>query len=226
MNEKLIKLAHVAALAAIALAGLIFLTHHAISAQNTNASTETNTSSNSNQNTSGGGQMGGAGASSADRKFVTEAAMGGMKEVELGRLANERGASEAVRQFGQHMVEDHTRANQELMAAASAAGLTPPAALDAKTRAAVQKLSRLSGAEFDREYSKMMVKDHEKAVALFEREAARGTQSDLKSFASATLPTLQGHLQMARDLAASTGGRRNGSTNSNMPNTGTGSPRP
>lgn len=239
MNEKLIKLAHVAAIAAILLAGLVFFARSSsgTSAQNTNA----NANANTNQNTSGhtghgsntnagnmnaGGQMGGAAVNSTDRKFVMDAAMGGMMEVELGRLAVERGASDAVRQFGQQMVDDHTRANQQLMERASAAGLTPPSALDSKHRNAVQKMARRSGAEFDREYARQMVKDHEKTIALFQREAARGSHADLRAFASETLPALEGHLRMARDLAAATGGRRNGNTNSNMPNTGTGSPRP
>lgn len=248
MNEKLIKLAHVAAVAAIALGALIFFARGGISAQNTNTNTSanTNTSSNDNQNTSGhtghgsntnannkAGGMGrgdsaggGSAVNSTDRKFVMEAAMGGMTEVELGRLAVERGASDAVKQFGQQMIDDHTRANQMLMERASAAGLTPPAALDSKHRNAVQKMARLSGAQFDREYARQMVKDHEKTLALFRREAGRGSHSDLRAFASETLPALEGHLRMARDLAAVTGGRRNNNTNSEMPNTGTGSPRP
>jgi putative membrane protein len=163
-------------------------------------------SGNRNSNTGAGGQTGasgrGATLGSNDRKFVMEAAMGGMMEVELGRLAVERGASEAVKQFGQRMIDDHTRANQELMQLASAAGLTPPAALDAKHQAMVAKMARLSGAEFDRAYARQMVKDHEKTVALFQRESSRGAHDVLKSFAAAQLPALREHLQMARALAA------------------------
>jgi putative membrane protein len=165
-------------------------------------------------NTSRGarGQAGGdATLGSNDRKFVTEAAMSGMAEVELGRLAVARGAGDAVKQFGQRMVDDHTRANEELMQLASGLGVVPPAQLDAKHQAVVAKLSRLSGAEFDRAYAKQMVTDHQKAVSLFQREADRGAHADLKAFAGGKLPALQEHLRMARELA----GARQGGGNTN-----------
>jgi putative membrane protein len=167
-------------------------------------------SQNSNQS---GGQSGtttqAMALSSADRKFVMEAAMGGMKEVELGRLAVERGASDAVKQFGQRMVDDHSRANSELMQLVSSKGVTLPTALDAKHQAVVAKWSQLSGEAFDRAYAKEMVKDHNKTLALFQREATRGTDADLKAFAQKTLPALQEHLSMARALP-------NGSGNGSM----------
>lgn len=186
-NKQLIKTAHAVALALIALAFVIATAQPYVSGQNSNSS---GTSSN----------RGGATLGSTDRKFLMEAAMGGMAEVELGRLAAERGASDAVKSFGQKMVDDHGRANAELMSIASGLGVTLPTALDAKHAAVVAKLSRLSGAEFDRAYAKDMVKDHEKDVALFRREATRGAQAELKSFASSKLPTLEGHLRMARAL--------------------------
>jgi putative membrane protein len=165
-----------------------------------------------NQNTSGqAGQ--GMQLSSADRKFAMEAAMGGMAEVELGRMAAERGASDAVKQFGQRMVDDHSRANNELMQLASGKGIALPTALDAKHQALMTKMSGLSGAAFDRAYAKEMVKDHNKDVALFQREASRGADSGLKGFAQTTLPTLQEHLRMARALPSGNG---NGSMNGNM----------
>ena len=163
-----------------------------------------NTNQSGNTNSSAAGQaetMGqGAALSSSDRKFVMEAALSGMAEVELGRLAVERGASAAVKQFGQRMVDDHTRANEELMQLVSGLGITAPA-LDAKHRAPISKLSRLSGAEFDRAYIKQMVTDHQKAVSLFQREAGRGGHAGLKSFAAGKLPALQEHLRMAREMS-------------------------
>lgn len=208
---------------------------------NTNDSTDntyrgtgdnSNTNRNSNMNSGGmssgssnstrGGQSGMTGGQlgSNDRKFVMEAAMGGMMEVELGRLAVERGSSEGVKQFGQRMIDDHTRANQQLMQIVSGLGVAPPTALDAKHQAMVAKMARLSGAAFDREYMKQMVKDHQKTVALFQREAGRGMQPELKAFASQTLPTLQEHLSMARAMA---GGNHN--TNHNTSGGGSGTPR-
>jgi putative membrane protein len=199
MNERVIKIAHVVAIGLLLLAAIIAT---AQPGQNSNQS---------------GGQAAIAtqamALNSADRRFVTEAAMGGMAEVELGRLAAERGASDTVKQFGQRMVDDHSSANSELMQLASGKGVQLPAALDAKHRAMVAKMSRLSGAAFDRAYAKEMVKDHNKTVALFQREATGGADADLKAFAQKTLPTLQEHLQMARALP---NGKSNGSTHGNM----------
>lgn len=183
---------------------------------NGNTSGKTNTSDGSNMGQSMGGQATAQGMSlgSADRKFVMEAAMGGMAEVELGRLAAERGSSDAVKQFGQRMVDDHSRANSELTQIASGKGITLPTGLDAKHRALMTKMSALSGAAFDRAYAKEMVKDHNKDVALFQREATRGADSDVKAFAQKTLPTLQEHLQMARSLPSGSGhGLMNGNMN-------------
>ena len=86
------------------------------------------------------------------------------------------------------------------MRVASSKGMTPPTALDAKHQAAMQKLSALSGEKFDKEYVKMMVKDHKKDVAAFEKEAGRGMDADIKAFAASTLPTLQEHLQMIQRI--------------------------
>ena len=137
---------------------------------------------------------------SADMKFAMEAAMGGMEEVEMGRLAAEKGASDEVRQFGQRMVDDHSKANQELMQIASSKGMTLPSALDPKHQADMQKISALSGEAFDKAYVKMMVKDHKKDVAEFQKESMRGTDAEIKGFATSTLPTLQEHLQMIQRI--------------------------
>jgi len=146
--------------------------------------------------------------------------MGGMMEVELGRVAAQKGASDAVKQFGQRMVDDHSAANTELTSIASGKGITLPATLDEKHQAQVTKMSAMSGAEFDRAYGKMMLSDHTKDVAEFEKQSTKGTDPDLKAFASKTLPTLQQHLEMARGLpgaAGSTNSNRNSNSNSNHP---------
>jgi putative membrane protein len=193
---------------------------------NSNASSNSNMSDSMNANTSGGnmtrnaaGQMSAGGTAmpltSADQKFVMEAAMGGMAEVELGRLAAERGSSDSVKQFGQRMVDDHSRANTELMQLTSARGINVPTSLDAKHQAMMTKMSQLSGAAFDREYAKEMVKDHQKDVSLFQKQAMRGADADVKAFAARTLPTLQEHLRMARELNGHGGGNMNSNTNGN-----------
>lgn len=147
-----------------------------------------------------GGMKHGSGQMAADHKFAMEAAMGGMMEVELGKLAASKGASDEVRQFGQKMVDDHSKANDELMQLASGKGMTLPTAPDGKHQAEMQKLSALSGEKFDKEYVKMMLKDHKKTVATFEKEAAGSMDAELKAFAASTLPTLREHLQMIQRI--------------------------
>jgi putative membrane protein len=182
-------------------------------AQDQTAGGNSNSGQGSNMNSNRGGSAGQA-SSSADTKFAMMAAMDGMTEVELGRLAVQKGMSDAVKQFGQRMIDDHTNANQQLMQLASTKGITLPTTLDAKHAAMVQKFQSLNGAEFDRQYAKAMVSDHKKAVAMFQKEADKGMDADLKAFASQTLPTLQGHLSMAQALVA--GGTGGGNGNSNM----------
>src|SRR5215207_2061260 len=162
-----------------------------------------------------GGMKHGSGQMAADHKFAMEAAMGGMMEVELGRVAAQKGASDEVRQFGQRMVDDHSKANEELMQVASGKGMTLPAAPDPKHQAEMQKLSALSGEKFDKEYVKMMVKDHKKDVAAFQKEASAGADADLKSFAARALPTLQEHLQMIQRINDKMTMRRGGGTSTN-----------
>lgn len=141
-----------------------------------------------------------------DQDFVKEAASGGMTEVRLGELAQARGSSEAVKSFGKRMVDDHTKAGDELKSAAGRANLKVPDKANAKDEATYNRLSKLSGAEFDREYSKEMVSDHTHDVSEFRKEVSSGRDKDVKSFASQTLPTLQAHLKQARDMQSSVSG--------------------
>ena len=138
--------------------------------------------------------------SASDLKFVKEAAVGGMEEVQLGQLAAQKASDPEVKNFGQHMVDDHSKANTQLMQLASQKGLTPPTTLPADKQKDMDRLNSLSGAAFDKAYMSMMVKDHKKDVSEFQKESKSGKDSDLKSFASTTLPTLQNHLKMAQDI--------------------------
>jgi putative membrane protein len=154
-----------------------------------------------------------------DKKFVKQAAEGGMKEVSLGQLAKEKATNDQVKKFGQHMVEDHTKANQELMKIAKSKNIDLPAKTESKDTKGMDKLRDLSGAQFDRQYMQEMVKDHEKTVKLFEQEAKEGKDPDLKAFAEKTLPTLREHLKMARSLSDQVGkggGSAAGQTKSEM----------
>ena len=135
-----------------------------------------------------------------DKKFAKDAAVGGMTEVELGKLATQKASSDAVKQFGQKMVDDHTKANDQLKEIAGKESITIPDALDSKHQSRINKLSKLSGAEFDKAYVKDQLKDHEQDVSEFQREAQNGTDPGIKQFAAATLPTLEEHLKMVKDL--------------------------
>ena len=160
-----------------------------------------------------------AGASSA-QTFINEMAVAGKAEVELGNLAAQRAQNADVKAFGQMMVKDHTRANTELTRIAKQLNVTPPAQLDTTHRELIDRLSKLKGAEFDREYMTAMVMGHEDVSAKLRNmsgdtspsttstSAARGAQSvgttgsdaALKQWATKTLPTVQTHLERAKQI--------------------------
>ena len=141
------------------------------------------------------------GHANPDEHFIHEAAAGGMMEVELGRLAAERAASAEVKAFGQRMVTDHSKANQQLLRIATSKGMTLPRELPADMQRERDRLARMSGAEFERAYMQHMVKDHKKDVAEFEKQAEKGTDLAVRTFAQQTLPTLREHLTLAESLA-------------------------
>jgi putative membrane protein len=143
--------------------------------------------------------------SSHDRTFMKDAAQGGMAEVNLGQLASQNASDPDVKAFGQRMVTDHSKANDQLKQVAAGMNVTLPADVKPSDKAEADRLSKMTGADFDRAYVREMVKDHKKDVAEFQREAKNG-HGDVQSFASTTLPTLQEHLKMAEDLQAKMGG--------------------
>lgn len=130
-----------------------------------------------------------------DTQFVTAAAQGNMAEVALGKLATEKAQSDDVKKFGQMMVDDHSKAQEDLEGVASKNNWNVPKEVNVQQKAEQQRLEKLSGAAFDRAYVQMMVKDHTKDVAEFKKEAASSSaNSDLKDFAIRTYPTLENHL--------------------------------
>jgi putative membrane protein len=135
--------------------------------------------------------------SPGDADFVQKAAKGGLAEVELGLLAQQHGASDAVRKFGRQMVHDHSDANIELRQLAASKRIRVPQSLDEKDAAERDRLSKLSEREFDAEYMRDMLKDHQEDVAEFQSTADKAQDPDVRAFASKTLPTLQDHLRMA-----------------------------
>jgi putative membrane protein len=136
--------------------------------------------------------------SHGDRKFIEEAAKGGMAEVQLGKLAAEKAENPQVKQFGQRMVDDHTKANSQLQQLASTKNVQLPQDIDRSHRREYERLQKLSGTDFDREYMKHMVSDHKKDVKEFQKTAKSAKDPDLKNFAQTTLPTLEEHLRQAQ----------------------------
>ncbi|HEY6444586.1 MAG TPA: DUF4142 domain-containing protein [Candidatus Acidoferrales bacterium] len=140
-----------------------------------------------------------------DAHFAKEAAAGGMAEVKLGQLAQEKGSSETVKSFGQKMVQDHSEANEKLKGVAGEQKIKLPTTLTKTDQAAYDRLSNLSGDAFDKAYARDMVSDHVKDIAAFKKEATGGKNEAVKSFASETLPTLETHLKMAHEMARAVG---------------------
>ena len=136
----------------------------------------------------------------ADSKFVTEAANGGMAEVELGKLAQSKGSNGDVKAFGQMMVTDHSKANEELKAIAEAKGIALPDAPAEAQQQIKNDLSQQSGTSFDKGYINVMVEDHKKTVTLFEEASKNLKDPELKAFADKTLPTLKMHLEHSQSL--------------------------
>jgi putative membrane protein len=139
-----------------------------------------------------------AAMTTADKTFATEAASGGMAEVQMGQLALQKASAPEVKAFAQRMVTDHTQANQELMRLAKSENLALPAQLDAVHKSDVDRLSTMSGAAFDAAYMQHMVQDHQKTVADFQKEAQSGSDPGIKTYAQKYLPIMQQHLQMAQ----------------------------
>jgi putative membrane protein len=136
-----------------------------------------------------------------DKRFVTKAAEGGMAEVELGNLAKDKAQSDDVKKFAQRMVDDHSKANDQLKSLAQQKNITLPTSLPAKEQALKDRLSKLSGEQFDHAYMQHMVMDHKKDVAEFKKASTSAKDNDIKQFASSTLPTLQDHLKEAQQIA-------------------------
>jgi putative membrane protein len=135
-----------------------------------------------------------------DKKFAQEPATGGLAEVQLAKLAQEKAASDAVKQFAQKMIDDHTKADDQLQQVASKENMTLPDRLAPKQQELLDKLSKLSGPAFDKAYAKNMVKDHEKDVNEFRAESQGGSDPGVKQFASTNLPVLEQHLELAKNL--------------------------
>jgi len=135
-----------------------------------------------------------------DEAFVRVAAHGGLAEIKLGKLAMDQGANEAVKAFGTSMVAERTKAGDELKEAAKEERIALPTDLSAKDQATYDRLSKLSGADFDQAYAQDMVKDHQQDLRDFQREANHGNNDVIRGFASETVPMIQQHLDQAKAM--------------------------
>jgi putative membrane protein len=142
-----------------------------------------------------------------DRLFARIATIGGMAEVELGRIAEQKGGSDAVKDFGHRMVQDHGKANDQLAGLAQQADIPLPGELDQEHKTMRDQLQAMSGPDFDRAYLHGQIIEHQKTVQLLEWEINSGQDAEIKHFASETLPTVLQHLQMAQDLMTRTTGQ-------------------
>jgi putative membrane protein len=142
----------------------------------------------------------------ASQKFLKEAIEGNLAEVQMGQLAQKNGQSDGVRSFGQMLQKDHSDANQKATAAANQMGMSPPTEPNSKQKAMYDKMSKLSGDIFDREFAKHMVADHKKDIKEYEKEAKKNDAAG--AYAKEALPTLHKHLDTAQSLS---GGPRPGS---------------
>jgi putative membrane protein len=133
-------------------------------------------------------------------EFVTKAASGGMMEVELGKVAQQKAQNQRVKDFGSMMVTDHTQANDELKSIVSSKNGSVPSAMMPEHQKHVDELNNKTGAAFDKSYMKMMLEDHKKDVAEFKKTSEKSTDADIKNFAAKTLPVLQKHLDSAKAI--------------------------
>jgi putative membrane protein len=144
-------------------------------------------------------------ASDPDASFYKNAAEGGIAEVDAGNLAQQKGNSQKVKDFGAMMVKDHTAANEKLQGIATSKGVTLPTSASIGQMASKAKLEVLSGDTFDKSYIKNQIKAHRDTIELFNKEVATGQDADAKAFAKATLPTVKAHLKAINAIAADAG---------------------
>jgi putative membrane protein len=145
-------------------------------------------------------KTGGIAVNSDDAKFATDAANGGMAEVELGKLALTKAHSESLKGFAQMMVDDHGKTNEELRRLAKAKNITLPDAVDPDHRKDIADLEKKHGSKFDKAYADAMIDGHRKTLDLMNKEAKDGRDPDLKAFAAKTAPIVQMHLNKIKKI--------------------------
>jgi putative membrane protein len=143
---------------------------------------------------------GGIAVDPSDAEFATKAAVGGMAEVELGKLALTKTANPKIKEFANMMVNDHGKANEELMTVAKTKNITLPAVVDDEHQKKMDELKQKTGTDFDKAYTDAMVDGHKKTLTLMQDEAKDGKDADLKAFAAKTAPVVETHLNMINKI--------------------------
>jgi putative membrane protein len=144
-------------------------------------------------------------ADNPDASFYKKAAEGGIAEVQLGQLAQDKSSTQSVKDFGAMMMKDHSAANDKLKAIADGKGIKLPTSPSVTQKASKTKLEVLTGNTFDKSYIKGMVEDHQEDIKEFQKEASSGQDPDAKAFAASTLPTLKAHLKKIQEIASAQG---------------------
>jgi putative membrane protein len=144
-------------------------------------------------------------ASNPDASFYKHAAEGGIAEIEAGHLAQDKGSSQQIQDFGAMMIKDHSAANEKLQSLAASKNITLPTSSSVGQMATKAKLDMLSGGTFDKSYVTGQVSAHRQTIALFRKEISSGQDADAKAFAAATLPTVRSHLKAITAIATEMG---------------------
>ena len=150
-----------------------------------------------------GSGMGGGAASGPDQKFAMMVAQTDLAEIQVGKLALQKGSSEQVKTIAQKLIDDHTKTSEAMKQIASTKGLTLPTEPDAKHKALATKLESESGAQFDKDFLAANSMDHHKVIAAFQKEASSGTDAQIKGFATQFLPAIQEHSKMIDEAKSS-----------------------
>ena len=138
--------------------------------------------------------------SKSDQTFITKAIQGNLAEVQMGKLAQQKGQDSRVRDFGKTLEQDHSTNNQKAEALARSLNITPPSAPNAEQKRMYDQMSKLSGDKFDSEFASHMVTDHRKDIAEFSQET-KSSNAQVANYANQTLPDLKKHLQIAEGIA-------------------------
>ncbi|MFL6447248.1 MAG: DUF4142 domain-containing protein [Bryobacteraceae bacterium] len=149
-----------------------------------------------------------AASGTSDQNFVEFAAQTDMTEAHLGQMAAEQATGQNVKDFAQMLVTDHTNDYKQLATVAGKANIDVPKGLDAAHNKMIAPFEKSKGAAFDHRYAHEMVLGHEKAIAQYKQESEKGTNADLKAYATQALPTLEKHLQAAKELTSAKGAKK------------------